>query len=290
LAGRSGTLPAVHEFLVGPARLAEDPDQKVLVAFNKTTGRLDTRAIPRIVNVVMPDGTKGAKIVVDERDVDQIPKLIQRARRKAGFPPVSAEQTAVDIQMTTKIAIDNPKLLMRKSYDFSYVRHAMIKIAYELAFLWLGEAYLDDPSAAELREAICAPDPNSTDRLPVFTSDEAFEAFYLWPEEKTNHLAFAFAGDDGIAIAVRIFDAHAAVVWVTKDAARYLSCQDAQSKLRFLSINPATAQMVDVPMEDEWRRIVMEIVSGKRKIPRPPKMTGRTTGLGIGISGGDSYI
>lgn len=161
--------------------------------------------------------------------------------------------------------------MIEKSYYFSFVRHALIKIAYELAFLWLGETYLDDPLAADLRTAICSIDPNSTDQLAVYTED-AFGAFYLWPENTANHLAWSFADDNGvgIAVAVRVFDAHAAVVWVTNDAARYLSGHNAQSKLRFLSIDPANGDMIDVPMEVEWRRISTEIMSGKRGMPRPP--------------------
>jgi hypothetical protein len=288
LAGSGGTPPAIHEFLLGPATLAEDPDQKVCVKFNKTTGKLDIRAIPQIINVVMPDGTKGARIVVDERDADQIPKLIQRARRQAGFPPASAEQIAVDIEKMRKnvTAVENPKLLREKSYDFSYVLHAMIKIAYELAFLWLGEAYLDDPSAAELRTAICSPDPSSTDHLPVVAGDEAFDVFKLWPEHKSNHIAYALVNEGWIAIAVRIFDAHAAVVQVTIDTTRYLSGHDAQSKLRFLAIDPATGQMTNVPMAVEWSRIMAEIMAGKRELPRPSI---RTTGPDIGADGGDNY-
>jgi hypothetical protein len=267
--------PAIHEFLLGKASLAEHPDQEALVTFDKTTGKPDIRAISRIVNVVMPDGTKGARIVVDERDTDQIPKLIQRARKQAGFPPASAEQIIIDIETMQKslTIINNPKLVMKKSYDFSYVRHAMIKIAYELAFLWLGEAYLDDPSAAELRTAITAPDPNSTDHLPVVTGDETFGVFKLWPEYKTNHIAYALVNEGRIAIAVRIFDAHAAIVQVSRDAARYLSGHDIETKLRFLSIDPTNGQMTDVPMAVEWRRIVMEIMAGKRDVPRPSVRT-----------------
>jgi hypothetical protein len=36
----------------------------------------------------------------------------------------------------------------------SHYRRGIFKIAYELAFLWLGESYLDDPMAAKLRSAV----------------------------------------------------------------------------------------------------------------------------------------
>ena len=40
-----------------------------------------------------------------------------------------------------------------------------MKIAYELAFLWLGESRLDDPLAVELRDAILKDDIDSTNSL-----------------------------------------------------------------------------------------------------------------------------
>jgi hypothetical protein len=272
LAGNSGTVPMKHELLLGIATLAEYPEWRVQTTFNKTTGKIDTRMIPQVAELILPDGTKGAHIAVDARDADQIPKLIQRARKRQDLAPASSEQLAIDYEklISSVININNPKMVMKKSYDFSFVRHALVKIAYELAFLWLGETYLDDPSAADLRAAICSINPNSTDRLPVCTTDDAFDAFYLWPENPTNHLAWSWASDDGIAIALRVFNAHAAVVWVTKNPARYLSGLNAQSKLRFLSIDPANGDMIDVPVEVEWLRIASEIVSGKRGMPKPP--------------------
>jgi hypothetical protein len=144
------------------------------------------------------------------------------------------------------------------SASFAYVRHAMVKIAYELAFLWLGEAYLDDPTAAELREAICAENPRSTDALPGTIGDASeCGAFDLWSADKVHHIAFtkAIPENRSIIVAVRVFDIFAAVIQVTRDAHQYISGHDAASKLRFLAIEPASGNMSDVTLMQEFMRI-----------------------------------
>jgi hypothetical protein len=204
---------------------------------------------------------------LDERDIDQFPKIIQRERKRRGLPALSDDDLAAEIEKSARktINIDNPQILMERSYDFSYVRHAMVKICYQLAFLWLGEDYLDDPSAAELRAAICSPDADSTDRLPADVSDaENCQAFKLWASDKTHHLAYAFACEQGIAIVVRVFDIHAGVVWVTKDASRYLAGSDADAKLRFLSIEPCSGTLYETSMNCEMRRIASTLTARRR--------------------------
>ncbi|MFI5020558.1 MAG: HNH endonuclease [Alphaproteobacteria bacterium] len=266
LAGNSGTPPAAHEMLLGVAKLAEHPERRVQIAFNKATGKLDIKAIYHASDVVMPDGAKARQIIVDEKDKDQIPKIIQKERERHGVPPLSAEQLAAEVRRWTEnvITVENPRVLIERSYSFAYVRHALIKIAYELAFLWLGESYLDDPSAAELRAAICDPDPASTDGLPAYVGDaEGCDAFKFWSPNKTHHLAYAVAWKYGISIAVRVFDVHAAVVCVTKDPARYLTGRDTEAKLRFLAIEPVSGKMHDTSFMDETLRIAAAMTAAQ---------------------------
>ena len=276
LAGNSGEPPAMHEFLLGVGRLANNLEQRVEITFDERTQKIVTRALHHASDVIMPDGSRARRIVVDEKDVGELPKIIQRERKRHGVSRLSAEALEMEISRFREnmATIENPKVLMERSYSFAFVRHAMIKIAYELAFLWLGEDYLDDPSAAELRDAVCADDPNSTDKLPAYVADaEGFEAFKLWPASETEHLAYAFACNDGIAIAVRVFNIHAAFVWVTKETARFLSGQSANQKLRFIRIDALSGKMLDIPMMNEFGRIAAEIVAnanaGKPKTARP---------------------
>ena len=183
LAGNSRRPPALHELLLGTSTLADYPGQRVQTTFNAKTGKLDIRLLPYAVDVVTTDSSKARRVIVDKRDVDQLPKIIQRERKRHGVPPLSPEQVAAEIEKFSENAtvINNPRVLMERSYSFAYVRHAVLKIAYELAFLWLGETYLDDPAAVELRTAVCEPDPASTDRLAAWVGDaDSCEVFRYW--------------------------------------------------------------------------------------------------------------
>ena len=267
LAGNSGKPPAIHEFLLGVWKLADDPNMRVETTFNETTGRPDMRVLYHASDVRTPEGTQARRIILDANDADQIPKIIQRERRRHGVPLLSPEQLAAEMEKWAAniSTIENPTILIERYYSFEFVRHAIIKIAYELAFLWLGEQYLDDPSAAEIRAALCASTANSTDHLPAYVQDNGESgAFNLWQSNDTHHLAYAFVNDDGIAIAVRIFDIYAAFVWVTKDYNRYLSGPDANAKIRFLSIDPSTGQTRNVLFSEEMLRIASEKVARRR--------------------------
>jgi HNH endonuclease len=263
IAGNQGTAPPIYEELCGTGELAAHPGRRVHIGYNRATKKMDVRALPHVSPTEAPDGTKGCRIILDERDIGKLPRIIQRERKNRGFPPLTEQELASEVARfaTSRMAIENPQVLIKKTYKFHYVSHAMIKIAYELAFLWLGEGYLDDPLAAELRAAICAPDPNSTDRLPAAVMEaRECDVLQFWSPDKKSHIAYAFANDDRIAIAVRIFDIYAAVVWVTTRAAQYLSSADAQERLRFLSIDPERREKRYVPMMAEMHRIAKAMV------------------------------
>lgn len=260
LVGNSGEAPGQFELLTGKHKLAARPEQYVRVSYDETTRKLDVTAVYHASDVVLPDGTRTRRIEVDARDRDQIPKIIQRERKRHGLPLLSPEQLAAEVERATQnvVSVQNPQVLIETSASFAYVRHAMVKIAYELAFLWLGEAYLDDPTAAELREAICGGNPRSTDALPGTIGDASeCGAFNLWSADKVHHIAFANVVPENrsIVIAVRVFDIFAAVVQVTREAHQYLTSGDAESKLRFLAMEPVSGNMSDVPLMQEFMRI-----------------------------------
>lgn len=264
LTGNSGKIPAMHEMMLGVGRLANHPEQRVEITFDERTQQPILKALHHASDVIMPDGTMARHIIVDEKDAGDLRKIIQRERKRHGVSPLSDQALQEEIEKfkSNMRIINNPVILLEKTLDFSFVRHAMIKIAYELAFLWLGEDYLDDPSSSELREAVFSNNPNSTDKLPAYVADaEGFQAFKLWPASETEHLAYAFAGEDGIAIAVRVFNIHAAFVWVTKQTARFLSDAMTDQKLRFIRIDALTGKIKNIPIREEFMHIAAEMVS-----------------------------
>jgi len=192
LAGNSGTPPGKFELLTGEVMLAGDPCGRLLVTYDEANNKLDLRRLYSASDVATPDGQKIRQITIDARDKDQIPVIIQRERKRHGLPPLSSEELAIEVSKCTTNRVENPSVVKNLNVSFAYVRHAMFKIAYELAFLWLGETYLDDPVAVELREAICNADLASTDTLGGYVGDAPECAvFSNWMPHPAHHLAYA---------------------------------------------------------------------------------------------------
>jgi hypothetical protein len=267
LAGNSGKVPQLYEPLLGVGKLVDYPGQ-IHATYNEETGKLDVRMIPYISDVPSPEGTITRQIILDERDIGQLPKIIQRERKRRGLPPFSDEELAKHLEgiTLTPAVIENPTVNKKLSLDFAYVRHAMIKIAYELAFLWLGEAYLDDPLSVKIRTAICSLDPQSTDSLPAYVKKvEDNELFKFWKPNDALHLAYAFVVNRSIVICLRLFDAFDAAVTVSHNPEWYLSGTDAHEKLRFLAIDAVGGRMQNTSFLEEQRRIAAAIIAANRE-------------------------
>jgi HNH endonuclease len=262
LAGNSGVVPSQFEMLLGEGTLADGTGRRIRVSQNEKTGKLDLRALYHAKDIVTADGVKSRQIFLDARDKAKVPNIIQRERKRHGLAPLNEAELAAEVRKSTgeTFTIDQPQLTMQLRMNFSYLRHALFKIAYELAFLWLGESYLDDPRAAELRVGITSKDSSSTDNLDGWAGDvDDCPAFNMWLKNSAHHLAFAHVSGSDIAIAVRIFDAHAAVVVVTHDATRYLRGVSGPKKIRFLAIDSVSGALHDVPFMVEALRIAQRM-------------------------------
>lgn len=271
LTGNKGVPPAWYE-MFGQAKLIGQTADRVQTTFNKATGKLDTRQLHHAIDVVTPDRKKARQIAMDARDKDQIPKIIQRERKRHGLPPLSDEELATEVGTYTTSAIENPLVQISLSVSFAYLRHAMIKIAYELAFLWLGEAYLTDPLAIELRAAICDPDVASTDKLAGYIGEagncDVFNKF--WTPHEEHHLAYAtIVAGKTITICVRIFDIYAAAVVVSADPGRYVRSIVDQTKLRFLAIDSVSGRTINTTFDEESRRIAVAMTTYGHLPPFP---------------------
>jgi hypothetical protein len=272
LAGNSKAPPTPLEMLLGVATLAGHPERRIETRYNAVTGKLDHRLLHHAANVVMPDGVKVRQISVDARDKDQVPKIIQRERKRHGKPPLSEDDLAAEVSKAMQNVTTIENLAIRKdlSFSFAYLRHAMLKIAYELAFLWLGESYLDDPSAVELRTAICAPDIASTDGIGGYIGEsKGCTPLEFWTPHPAHHLAYAtILLNRQIVVAVRVFDIYAAVVPMTNEAARYLQALT-DPKLRFLAINSTTGKMWNTSFWDEQHRLALAMTAAGHTPPFP---------------------
>lgn len=268
LAGNSGTVPAWHEMFLGKVKLIGQTADQAHVTFNRETGQLDTRQLKHVVETVTDDGRKMLQITLDERDKDQLPKIIARERKRRGLPPLSEEQLASQAKDFTTTTVDHPLIQINPSFSFAFLRHAMMKIAYELAFLWLGEFYLDDPAAADLRAAICSSELASTDKIAGYVGvAEDCDVFKFWKPHEAHHLAYANVVGGNVMVSVRVFDIYAACVVVSREAGRYFQSHADDEKLRFLAINAVSGKTIETSFGQETQRIAVAMSAFQRLPP-----------------------
>jgi len=97
------------------------------------------------------------QIIIDAKDAGQLDTIIQGKRKRAGFEPLSEEELRAQVASILAAGvqtIEKPELHHEIKIDLAEFRKGLLKIAYELAFIWLGESYLEDPMAAQLRDVI----------------------------------------------------------------------------------------------------------------------------------------
>jgi len=260
---------------LGQAKLVGETADRVQITFNETTGKLDTRQLYRAEDVVAPDGKKVRQITLDARDKNQIPTIIARERKRHGLSPLSEIDLAAAAANYTTRSVNNPVVQRSINVSFAYLRHAMIKIGYELAFLWLGESYLADPVAVELRTAICDPDIASTDSMVGYVGDAAgCDLFKFWVADESHHLAYgSVLPGMGITVCVRVFDLYAAGIVVSRDPGRYLTNGADQAKLRFFAIDAVNGHTIDTPFAEESRRLATAMTAYGRPPPFPDPLT-----------------
>ena len=270
LAGNSGEPPLMFEILTGEQTLVGEKANRIRTTWNRKTGKLDHKLHHHAEDIITADGKKARSVTIDARDKDQIPTIIQRERKRHGLPPLSEEMLAVEASKFTISTVDNLVIKTDISVSFAFLRHAVMKIAYELAFRWLGESYLDDQLAIELRQAILRNDLASTDSFIGYADwAEPCTAFQFWTPHRAHHLAYATVVADSVIVAARVFDIYAVAIFVSREAGRYVKNGADVAKLPFLAIDAASGKTIETTFGAERHRIACEMSKHGRTPPFP---------------------
>ncbi len=265
LAGNSKTPPPWYEMFLGQATLVGEDGGRIQTSYNPETGKLDHRRLYQARDKVLPDGQKIRQITIDLRDADQIATIIQRERKRHNLPPLSAEELAIAAQNVTVETVEQPLIQKSLQASFAYLQHAVLKIGYELAFLWLGDAYLEDPRAVELRSAILSKDLAAADAYAASTYDakdcHAFSNYWL-PHE-AHHLAYGTVLPGQVVVALRIFDLYASAIVVSHAPERYFQAYEDEEKLKFLAIDAVSGRTIQVPFAEERHRLAQMMTAAR---------------------------
>jgi hypothetical protein len=264
LAGNSGTVPNPFKTIFRHGTLADRPDHRVVVEFNTQKKMFDVRLLHHESMVTLPDGREVKQILVDASKAASLPKILQRERKRAGQPPATPEELEKELANVEQRTIEHPPVKHSIAINEAALRRGVLKIVYELAFLWLGEDYLDDPVAAQFRSAILSGDESSLgDIRREITGAQDCDAFRFWSPNKDMHFAYSTCSEEGIMLCVRIFDVAAARIIVAADPHKYLTAGFADRRLRFLAIDPVTRRSRESAFIQEMGRIAQAMLASR---------------------------
>jgi hypothetical protein len=247
IAGKSGTVPNPLE----RARLQADASHKVRFDFTKQSPE-SIYTIPFVQRTQIGAGQGNLSVRIDATDANRLGEIVNTALARAGAPPVSPE--TIEELKKNVVRQEQPRLSIPVSLDLGQYRRGLMKIVYELACLWMGESYLDDPMAALLRQFTLDEslpfDPSQ--RYPIrgtmrMAPKEPF--FPFWPDE-LHHLMGCMLNRGDVGIYVSVLGVLDAYVAVTESPEKYPRCQQ-----RFISINPQTGVRRESTFEEEVGRI-----------------------------------
>jgi hypothetical protein len=212
--------------LFAQGALAADPQKRIQTLVDPITGKIVPKMMYHKRLTKNEDGTESVQITLDESDIGALEKIVQRHRKSAGLDPLSDEEIqalVVDAQRNMR-TLHQPEVVYSSKIDTFHYQRAICKISYELACLWLGDTYLNDPAAQPIRDFILKGEEGQIPGRIQLGGN--MPPLSLWQNEPKAHVALAMQQSDSIAIGVRVFDAVSGVVIVTNDARSYPDLKD----------------------------------------------------------------
>src|SRR6185312_3543116 len=246
--GKSGRLP-------NPLRhgtLVDYPEHKVISVLNELGKPLERRTVTAVKKSTNPDGSEGISIHLDKSDAAKMPNILNKILTRSGRPPLSdADILANQVQHT----ISNPWVNIQAAIDTRLCQRSVLKIAYELAWRWLGPAYLNDAVAVSLR-ALIFDTGNSTDWADKYKirGNIGFigekSQYPFWEDESKSHIGFLWRAGNYISAYIRIFEVIEGTIGVSETPDLYPDFSG-----MFIAIDPRTGSRRESSMNEELNRL-----------------------------------
>ena len=107
---------------------------------------------PFVRNVTkVTDDLNEVEILADISDKKKILDSVNGQKKKLGHELITVKELLNEMQI---VEIKKPSFKLKFSMDLEKLSIALYKIAYELAFLWLGEKYFNDRWSIKIRKII----------------------------------------------------------------------------------------------------------------------------------------
>lgn len=225
IAGKGGKVPDAFKAL-GAGRLASDPEQRIRVSVPANGGKPILKLAPRKMTGV-ENGQQFVRLMIDSQDYPDLGDMIQKMRVRVGMPPLSDSELAGELTraIESSRAIEQPQVIHNPKIDLIYFQAGIFKIAYELAWYWFGDDFLEDAEAAKLRKVVLNPTslerPESTGLAATIKISDDAGPLALWQHRRHAHIGMAMRSGKNMMLTIRIFNTMSAIVCVSKNGDRY---------------------------------------------------------------------
>lgn len=218
--------------------MADDSEQRVRIVSDPKTGRPTPKILYKTAKKTLGNGGEIVQITMDAQEIDQLEKVVQRYRRRAGLEPLSNDeiQALIETAKTNIRSIHQPEVKHSLKIDIMDYKRAILKIAYELAWLWLGDKYLNDPVAEQLRNSILKDEDMDGIKGRIELGGN-MAPLSIWCGEPNAHIGLCSRVGNNIAISVRIFTSICSIVHVSGTADRYAMTDRSIDEGRFTLID-----------------------------------------------------
>ena len=221
---KEGVVPNIF----GLGTLKDDPAKKILWKFDKKGNPIGLHLYPDIQFRNSEDGLIELEIDADESyGEDFILKQVKKKLERLGKNVTEEELKKYLIPMEHDSY--QPTINYSNKIHVLEYQKAILKIAYEMAYYWLGKSYLNDTIGERLRKLIYSA------AYEELSASECFSKYKIrgkidflrnmpfleFDNYKNHHIASIFRKDGGIYCYIRIFNLFVGFVCVSENSGLY---------------------------------------------------------------------
>jgi hypothetical protein len=233
LAGHAGTTPnRLRDALRGPVPVVGGGGRTVLVSMNQQGRIMGTKTIPlakfhftRAADGEVMVSLPPENVAIDPTNVHDVQRMLAlRLRKDAEEAGIQLSDEQVDY-LSARFASDLERVEVDTTVEVALpVRMhghlgSLAKIAYEAAWTWLGDTWLDDPVADAMRRHLMG-----DESARLVGRDKAGPQRELdlgGRDPKLTHVAMLLRVGRAGVVYVQVFDVVSAEIVVTEDVGRY---------------------------------------------------------------------
>lgn len=249
ISGKSGNIPNP----IKKGTLADNPSQRVDYVIRKDGSFSHVYLHPRVSQESIDQDTR-IRVSIDGRDMGNLPTVVNKILTRNGYPALESDQIQ---ELATTESLDQPTIKFQLAVDIIKYQKSILKIAYQLAWHWLGEAYLEDKTGSVLRECFLDEDcPLSQlkDKYKVkgdIGMGMQSQVSQVFTYDQSHHLAIMMPSDKGVSLYIRIFDIFEGTIVVSEDS---YDLQEQDSKI--LVINSVSKEHRETDLASEIQRLL----------------------------------